>query len=512
MSQIPLRSVRLNARPATTLESFVGTAGEIFYDSTNQTLRVYPGNIAAGKILADRDWVNSAIGDIGTSSLVNGTRTVSLSTAGSLTIPGDIRSESNINIDINLADSTLRRWQFGEDGILTLPSVGKISNGAYDWTFGSTGITTFPGVINAGNINNLVVNDLGGGTSLTAGSQVQIGNSAGIAGAGVLIKNAVTNALGGESSLEQGSKIQMDNGIVSLSGYTYNGIGGGEGTEFQMVVEVENNYPNKVVRIGTRIINTIGESTTNVFQGVTISQYGELTFPDNTVQSTAYDPSSIRSEGNINIDINLSDSTLRRWQFGEDGILTAPGAIDAPSIFTNLIDSADSSAITMTPAVIFNSDVTVENDLVAKNIVFLDNSVQTTAWTGSLNNPTFTGTTTLQQITEVMSPKTGATGVVVHDFSTTAIFYHTSPAANFTINITNVPTTVNRVTTVVLIITQGVTGYYPNVLQIDGVSQTINWIGNVTPTPSASRNDIVSFTLIRTAAPSWIVTGAITGY
>lgn len=61
MSQIPLRSVRLNARPATTLESFVGTAGEIFYDSTNQTLRVYPGNIAAGKILADRDWVNSAI-------------------------------------------------------------------------------------------------------------------------------------------------------------------------------------------------------------------------------------------------------------------------------------------------------------------------------------------------------------------------------------------------------------------------------------------------------------------
>ena len=61
MSQIPLRSVRLNARPATTLQSFVGTAGEIFYDSTNQTLRVYPGNIAAGKILADRDWVNTTI-------------------------------------------------------------------------------------------------------------------------------------------------------------------------------------------------------------------------------------------------------------------------------------------------------------------------------------------------------------------------------------------------------------------------------------------------------------------
>ena len=42
-------------------------------------------------------------------------------TDGSLTIPGDIRSEGNINIDINLSDSTLRRWQFGEVGSLTLP-------------------------------------------------------------------------------------------------------------------------------------------------------------------------------------------------------------------------------------------------------------------------------------------------------------------------------------------------------------------------------------------------------
>ncbi len=65
-------------------------------------------------------------------------------TDGALTLPGDIKSNGNINIDINLSDSTLRRWQFGEDGSLTLPSVGKINNGAYDWTFGSTGNTTFP--------------------------------------------------------------------------------------------------------------------------------------------------------------------------------------------------------------------------------------------------------------------------------------------------------------------------------------------------------------------------------
>ena len=53
-------------------------------------------------------------------------------TDGNLIIPGDIRSEGNINIDINLSDSTLRRWQFGEDGNLTLPNGGDIldSNGS----------------------------------------------------------------------------------------------------------------------------------------------------------------------------------------------------------------------------------------------------------------------------------------------------------------------------------------------------------------------------------------------
>jgi hypothetical protein len=47
-------------------------------------------------------------------------------TDGNLTIPGNIRSESNINIDINLSDSTLHRWSFGEDGDLTIPATGDI--------------------------------------------------------------------------------------------------------------------------------------------------------------------------------------------------------------------------------------------------------------------------------------------------------------------------------------------------------------------------------------------------
>jgi hypothetical protein len=59
-------------------------------------------------------------------------------TDGNLTIPGDIRSEGNINIDINLSDSTLRRWRFGEDGDLTFPD-NTVQTTAYT---GNTTATT----------------------------------------------------------------------------------------------------------------------------------------------------------------------------------------------------------------------------------------------------------------------------------------------------------------------------------------------------------------------------------
>ena len=43
------------------------------------------------------------------------------------------------------------------------------------------------------------------------------------------------------------------------------------------------------------------------------------------------------------------------------------------NIFTNLIDSADSSDIAFTPSVVFNSDITVDNEIIAKNINVVGN-------------------------------------------------------------------------------------------------------------------------------------------
>ena len=129
----------------------------------------------------------------------------------------------------------------------------------------------------------------------------------------------------------------------------------------------------------------------------------------------------------------------------------------------------------------------------------------------SPTSPSFTGTVTVQQLTEVLNTKTAATGTVTHDLSTGAIFYHSSISANFTANFTNVPTTNDRTLAVVLVLSQGATGYYPSAVQIAGVAQTIFWQGALLPAGTANRVDIVSFTLIRTGS-AWTVIGALTTY
>jgi hypothetical protein len=112
---------------------------------------------------------------------------------------------------------------------------------------------------------------------------------------------------------------------------------------------------------------------------------------------------------------------------------------------------------------------------------------------------------------EVLSTITNATGVVNHNFANSAIFNHSSITANFTANITNVPTTSNRAINVVLLLNQGATAYIPSALQIDGVAQTINWIEALAPAGNINSIDVITFTLLRVGA-SWTVLGGYTNY
>ena len=91
---------------------------------------------------------------------------------------------------------------------------------------------------------------------------------------------------------------------------------------------------------------------------------------------------------------------------------------------------------------------------------------------------------------------TNATGVVTHDCLSSRTFYHTTPAANFTANFTNLNLSAEKFKEIQIIVSQGVTPYIPNAIQIAGVAQTLNWKDNVVPTGTASAVDVFRFHIL----------------
>jgi hypothetical protein len=275
------------------------------------------------------------------------------------------------------------------------------------------------------------------------------------------------------------------------TGYIYN-----QGTDTQSGTEFNNAF--NIMANSTDVkISTVSGGGNKVWK---FAQDGNLEIPGD-----------IKSEGNINIDINLSDSTLRRWTFGEDGDLTFPDATTQTTAFTGnaaTIDITDTNGIDTNYYLTF-----VENrdggEILRADIDLIFNSADNTLTAGNIT----TGVLKIDDgVHEKYQELADATGTVTHDCSSGHIFYHASPDANWTVNLTNLNLSTGYATTITIIIDQGGTGYYPNALQIGGAAQTINWQGNATPTPSTNRQDVVSFSILAVTGGSYIVFGQLTGF
>lgn len=210
-----------------------------------------------------------------------------------------------------------------------------------------------------------------------------------------------------------------------------------------------------------------------------------------------------------------------RWQ---------PGDVELGSFafLGSNIDTTDSSAITITPALTAQSDLTVENELIAAKAqitdltltgdissqgsgtpeIVSDNEINLVAGTTIVLN----GLTTLFASAEVLNVISEASGTVTHNLETGSVFYHETPGDNFTANFTNVSTTNNRTLSIALIINQGGTAYMPTAIQIDGASVTPDWQGGGgAPAGNANQTDVVSFTLIR-VSNNWSAIASLTTY
>ena len=130
---------------------------------------------------------------------------------------------------------------------------------------------------------------------------------------------------------------------------------------------------------------------------------------------------------------------------------------------------------------------------------------------GTLANLTITGQMTYGFSVENLVVKTSSTGTMTHDTSQGATFYHASPIANFVPNFTNVTVADSKATVLALVIVQGATPYLPSAMQIDGIAQTIKWNVGFTPTGTANKIDIISYSLMKVSS-NWVILGQTTYY
>ena len=331
-------------------------------------------------------------------------------------------------------------------------------------------------------LGSLIVDDTTASTVYTEGSLIAKG---GVGIAGALYSNGLANFVGAISS----GGLLTGVGLTSTGTVAVNASGG--------ITTNQSSFP--IANSSATTIDFGGAATTlnlaNVATGAQTVNLGTASTGDSTYNLGT----GITSTGNtkaINIGTNGAAGSTTNVSIGSSN-----GG-------TTTINSSSLVGVATTQN-LFNSAATTLNIGGAATTVSIGASTGTTTINNQLN---FSGTLSLGPVIETTSTLTGATGVVAHNYNTSNVWYHTGIAANFTANITNTPTTINKVSTITIVLVQGAAAYIPNALQIDGVAQTIKWAGNTTPTPVINRTELVVFTLIRTGAGAWVVLGQHSSY
>jgi hypothetical protein len=122
------------------------------------------------------------------------------------------------------------------------------------------------------------------------------------------------------------------------------------------------------------------------------------------------------------------------------------------------------------------------------------------------------GVLTLNQTIEHAQQISGAAGLVTHDCSMGQIFYHTSMAANFTANLTNLTLNSGYATNITLILNQSDPAYVPNALQIDGATKTVYWQGSsIAPEGSVGKKNVISFSILNNNG-TYLVLGQLVSF
>jgi hypothetical protein len=157
-----------------------------------------------------------------------------------------------------------------------------------------------------------------------------------------------------------------------------------------------------------------------------------------------------------------------------------------------------------TNRIINTADPVNAQDVATKNYVDTNQNYSNVAITGGFISSILEGATVTA---------TAPSATTNYDFKTQSVLFFTSSATtNFTVNIRgNSTTTLNntmttgQTATMVLLVTNGATPYYPNVIKIDGTTiSPLYQNGSTITAGNPSSVDIYTITVVKTAANTYI--------
>jgi hypothetical protein len=285
-------------------------------------------------------------------------------------------------------------------------------------------------------------------------------------------------------------------GLGVLTGLVYDNFTGNGSTVAYTLSTTPTNKNFTIVTVGGLVQNKVNYSVS----GTTLTF---TTAPPNTA------PIEV-----ITLGPAITTSTPNTLQNGTSSVnVLQNGNITISSAGTSNVVVVSNTGVTITGNASVTGNISVSNANLgnAATANYFAGTITTSSQpnitsVGTLANLTVSGMTSYGLSADIILTKTGATGVMVHDVSAGAVFYHTAPVANFTPNFTNVPVIEGRALMATLIISQGATPYITSGIQIDGVAQTIKWLNGLAAAGTTSKVDIVSFSLLRTGS-SWLVFG-----
>jgi hypothetical protein len=378
-------------------------------------------------------------------------------------------------------------------------------------------------------ISNEVINNLGGGSSLTSGSRIELSN------ANTSITNGVTNDLDG-SILAAGGLVQVGGTSVSIAVQTLNSLGSpGPTLTSQRLVEARSSD----VRIGLKVINDDGGGgIITGFDGWTFGTVGvdqALTFPDNTIQSTAF--TGYASTAGIATYATSAGIATNATYATNAGIATYATNAGIATYATNAGVStyATSAGIatyaTSSGIATYATNAGVSTYATSAGIATYATSsgIATVAQglTGTPNISVGIITATdyrIQSVAEKTTLVDGNTVSLVYNTGGGNVAICTNPSGNITLNVTGIPTDStfdNYSLAFSVIVTNTGTARSCTAINLNGVSETILWFGGslaaaISGVTTSNGYDVYSFTGINTVGSAsttsnYIVLGSVNG-